>query len=81
MSRRTRYTVLAVLATTLLAGGILAGAAANSPESPVLGNVAAANTKSEGYAPASKLSVELRQSVVAQGSTKLENGSPGTVSY
>jgi len=74
MSRRTRYAVLAVLATTAVAGGILAGAAANPPESPVLSNVATANTKSEGYAPASKLSAELRQSVVAQGSTKLENG-------
>ena len=81
MSRRTRYAVLAVLATTAVAGGILAGAAANPPESPVLSNVTTANTKSEGYAPASKLSAELRQSVVAQGSTKLENGSPGTVSY
>ena len=29
MSRRTRYAVLAVLATTAVAGGILAGAAAN----------------------------------------------------
>ena len=41
-----------------------------------LSNVATPNTRSTGYAPASKLSVELSQIAVAQGSTKLENGSP-----
>jgi hypothetical protein len=81
MSRRTRYAVLAVLATTALAGGILAGATAGPPESPVLSNVATANTKSDGYAPASKLSLELRQTAVAQGSTKLENPSALTSYY
>jgi hypothetical protein len=80
MSRRKRHAVLAILASTVVAGGILAGAAAWPPESPSLTGVATANTKSEGYAPASKLSVELRQSAVAQGSTKLENSANG-VSY
>jgi hypothetical protein len=81
MSRRYRYAVLAVLAAGSVAGGIVMGAGAGPSEPPVLTNVATANTRSDGYAPASKLSVELRQVVVAQGSTKLEGGSPGTVSY
>ena len=81
MSRRKRYTALAVLATAAVAGGILAGASAGPSEPPVLKNVATANTRSDGYAPASKLSVELRQVAVAQGSTKLEGGAANTVSY
>lgn len=40
-----------------------------------LTNVQTANTKSEGYAPATKLSPELSEAVVAQGSTKVENPS------
>lgn len=80
MSRRTRYAVLATLATAAIAGGVLAGATAGPPESPNLSNVATANTRSDGYAPASKLSVELRQTAVAQGSTKVENPS-AAVSY
>ena len=47
----------------------------------VLSNVPTANTKSDGYAPASKLSAELAQIVVAQGSTKLENPSALTSYY
>ncbi|HEV7639956.1 MAG TPA: alkaline phosphatase PhoX [Gaiellaceae bacterium] len=41
--------------------------------SPQLTNVAAANTKSVGYSPASQLSAGLTQVVLAQGSAKLEN--------
>jgi hypothetical protein len=37
--------------------------------------VPTANTRSDGYSPASRLSPELRQFVVAQGSTRLENPS------
>jgi hypothetical protein len=83
MSRRKRYAVLTVLASAAVAGGILTSAGAGPPQPPVLTNVATANTRSDGYAPASKLSVELRQVVVAQGSTKLEGGSasPGSVNY
>ena len=46
---------------------------ASGPDSPQLTNVPTANTKAIGYAPASRLSGELRQIVLAQGSTKLEN--------
>src|SRR5262249_16879369 len=44
-------------------------------------NVPTANTKSDGFAPASKLSPELSQVAVAQGSTKLENPSSLTSYY
>jgi hypothetical protein len=83
MSRRKRYAVLTALASAALAGGILTAATAGPTESPVLTDVATANTRSDGYAPASKLSVELRQVVVAQGSTKLDGGSssPSSVGY
>ncbi len=72
---------------SLLGGAILASSAAltavvaaSPPSRPDLTGVAA-NTKSEGYAPASLLSPELRQVVVAQGATKLENPSALTSYY
>jgi hypothetical protein len=80
MTRRKRYAVLAVLASAAIAGGIVMGAGAGPTEPPVLTNVATASTRSDGYAPWNKLSVELRQVVVAQGSTKLEGGSSAATS-
>jgi hypothetical protein len=80
MSRRKRYAAVVVVAAVAVAGGVLTGAGAGPGESPVLTNVASANTRSDGYAPANKLSVELTEQVVAQGSTKFENPSAG-VSY
>jgi hypothetical protein len=72
----------------LVAGAIVAGGAATaaigvaSPSSrPSLTDVPTANTRSDGYAPASKLSPELTQVVVAQGSSKLENPSALTSYY
>jgi hypothetical protein len=54
----------------------LAGTVTASPhDGPNLTDVQTANTKSEGYSPATKLSPELFETVVAQGSTKLENPS------
>src|SRR5437868_3606518 len=84
MSRRKRYLAAAVLTCVGAGGGVLlTGAGAGPPDSPKLSNVVTANTKSDGYAPASKLSQELRQIVVAQGSTKLDGGSssPTSVGY
>jgi hypothetical protein len=83
MTRRKRYAVLAVLASAAVAGGIVMGAGAGRSQPPVLTDVVTANTRSDGYAPWSKLSVELRQVVVAQGSTKLDGGSssPASVGY
>ena len=73
---------------TLVGGAVLAGGAvfatgvtASSPSRPSLTDVPTANTKSDGFAPASRLSPELMQVVVAQGSTKLENSSPLTSYY
>jgi hypothetical protein len=72
MRRRIRTAVIAVIAVGFAAG--VAGAA--SPiDGPALSDVPTANAKSAGFAPASKLSPELRQTAVAQGSTKVENPS------
>jgi hypothetical protein len=58
-----------------------AAVSAMSQSGPSLTNVPNANTKSVGYAPPSVLSPELKQVIVAQGSTKVENPNPATVSY
>ena len=47
----------------------------------MLTEVLTANPRSDGYASPSKLSAELKQVVVAQGSTKLDNTSPLTSYY
>src|SRR4051812_33840508 len=82
-SLRTR-TVRGAAAAAVLAVSASAFAASGSaaqPDGPRLTGVATANTRSDGYAPASKLSPELRQSVVAQGSTLVENPSSLTSTY
>src|SRR5262252_7622493 len=66
----------------VVTGAVLTGvAAAGQSGDLALSNVPTANTKSDGYAPASKLSPELAQIVVAQGSTKLKNPSVLTSYY
>jgi hypothetical protein len=72
-----RKRVLALASGALLAAGgsFAAVGLASPPDSPSLTGVAPANTKSDGYSPASVLSPELTQVVVAQGSTRLENPS------
>jgi secreted PhoX family phosphatase len=60
---------------------VLAATGAASPISgPSLTNIPNANTKSNGFAPSSMLSPELRQTIVAQGATKVENPSTA-ISY
>jgi len=72
--RKRRIRVLVVLSAAGLAvAGLTASGSASGPHQPDLTNVATANTKAIGYAPADKLSPELGQMVVAQGSTALEN--------
>jgi hypothetical protein len=77
----------AKLLSLLGAGALVAGTAAigtagaSSPTSPVLTSVPTANSRSAGYGPATKLSPELEQVVVAQGSNPLENPSPLTSYY
>lgn len=69
----------------LIAGALGIGAAvpAAGSASPglTLTGVPTANTRSDGYAPASKLSPQLDQFTVAQGATPLENPSPLTSYY
>jgi hypothetical protein len=80
MKSRRRTAVLAALALVCTAAiAIVASGGASPPNGPDLTSVPTANPKSPGLAPASKLSPELRQTAVAQGSTKAEN--PGAVSY
>jgi hypothetical protein len=76
---RIKKAGVAVTAAAALAGAAVA-ASADSGDAIGLTPVATANTKSPGYAPASKLSTELRSFVQAQGSTKLENPQ-GIVSF
>src|SRR6476646_4338815 len=69
---RTRKSRL--LGVTMLAAIGAAAYAAISLAGPVsLTNVPNANTKSQGFSPASVLSPELQQTAVAQGSTRVEN--------
>jgi hypothetical protein len=63
-----------------VAVAVSVAAAIAAPPSTNLANVPSANTRSQGYAPASVLSAGLAEIAVAQGSTKLENPS-ATVSY
>src|SRR4051794_1249009 len=53
---------------------------ADPSHSPSLSDVAGANQRAAGYAPASRLSAELQQLTWAQGSTRLENPD-GVVSF
>jgi hypothetical protein len=78
--RKTRL-ISVVVGGAVLTGAIFVAAGSAAPGNPSLTNVPTANTKSDGFAPASKLSPELRQVVVAQGSTKLENTSALTSYY
>jgi hypothetical protein len=79
---KRKVRVLAIGASTIVAvSGAAAGVGlASTPHGPFLTGVPTANSKSDGYSPASKLSPQLRQVVVAQGSTKVENPS-ALVSY
>jgi hypothetical protein len=80
--KRHRHAV-ALLATGIMAvGGIFASGASAFPGWGLdLTGVKNANTRSDGYAPASKLSSQLYQTLVAQGSTPLENPSSLTSYY
>ncbi len=74
MIRRKRLISL-IVGGAVLTGAVFVAVGSAASGDPSLTNVPTANTKSDGFAPASKLSPELRQVVVAQGSTKLENTS------
>jgi hypothetical protein len=80
MLRSTRAISL-LAGCTLVIGALAAPAGASPPPSPFLTGVPSANTRSAGYAPASVLSPELEQVVVARGSNPLENPSALTSYY
>jgi hypothetical protein len=77
MRKKRNASAVAVVAAVILTATV----SATPPSGPTLSNVATANTRSAGYAPASKLSPELEQIAVAQGSTKLENGTAAVSTY
>jgi hypothetical protein len=79
---KRRIRVLAVAAGAAVAlGGVASGVSlASPPHGPFLTNVPTANSKADGFSPASRLSPQLKQIVVAQGSMKVENPS-ALVSY
>src|SRR4051794_13466908 len=77
MSRRVG--VGAGAACVAVLGVASAVSAATPPQS--LTHVATANTRSDGYAPASKLSNELQAIVQAQGATRVENPTALTSYY
>jgi hypothetical protein len=88
VDRKEKQVIRRKQALALVAGGAIATGAvfvaagtASTPSNPVLTGVPTPNTKSDGFAPASKLSPELSQIAVAQGSTKLENTSNLTSYY
>jgi len=66
-----------VAATTIF---VVAGAA-SSPDLTTFTNVAAANTKTPGFAAPNILSPELTEAAVAQGSVRLENGTAAVPFY
>jgi hypothetical protein len=74
-----KHRILLVLGVAGIAAIITAAVAALPGSEPSLTNVPSANTDSPGFAPASILSPELKQIIVAQGSTKVEN--PGAISF
>jgi hypothetical protein len=64
------------------AAAVIEAAGAAAPSSGMsLTPVPNANTKSTGYAPPNVLSPELQEIAVAQGSTRVENPDPATISY
>ena len=82
--RSSRFTRRATGALVVaVAGGATFAAlvAADPSHSPSLSPVSTANQRAAGYAPNSRLSVELQQIVWAQGSTALENPSGVNTNY
>ena len=69
MNRHIRWKFVAAGVAATVAGAV----AQSRSSGPSLSNISTAETKAAGYAPASQLSTELRQTMVAQGSMRLEN--------
>src|SRR5664279_1217598 len=67
VASRTKWLALLAGAAVVTGGAFAATGLAWPPDASHLASVPTANTKSDGYAPASRLSPQLRQIVVAQG--------------
>ena len=79
---RGKHVLALVAGAAMVGGGVFAASGAAWQSNGLsLTNVPTANTKSDGYSPASKLSPQLAQIVLAQGSTRLENPSSLTSYY
>jgi hypothetical protein len=76
MRSSTRRLALLAGVAAVATVGLVAATQASPSSNITLTGVPTANTRSDGYAPASVLSPELTQTVVAQGATKVENPSP-----
>ncbi len=81
MLRSTKVVSLLAGCTLAIGAAFVAPAGASPFPSPFLTGVPSANTRSAGYAPASVLSPQLEQVVVARGSNRLENPSALTSYY
>ncbi len=81
LARSSKKRALAAITVVVIAGAFAASGLAWQSGGLSLTNVPTANTKSDGYSPATKLSRELAEIVVAQGSTRLENPSTLTSYY
>jgi hypothetical protein len=81
MVRSTKLAALLGAALLLVAAALAVTAGATPPSGPALSSVPSANPRSTGYAPADVLSPELQQTLVAQGSNRLENPSTLTSYY
>jgi hypothetical protein len=79
---RRKQAISVVIGGAVAAGAVFVAVGLAKPSSSLkLTNVPIPNTKSDGFAPPSKLSPELEQIAVAQGATKLENTSTLTSYY
>jgi Alkaline phosphatase PhoX len=79
---RRKQAISLVVGGAVAIGAVFVAVGLAKPSSSLnLTNVPTANTKSDGFAPPSKLSPELSQVAVAQGATKLENTSALTSYY
>jgi hypothetical protein len=78
--RLTKRT-LAIAAVAVTAAVVVAAGSSSAPGPADFTNVAAANSRGAGLAPANGLSPELTEAVVAQGSTALDGGTASVPYY
>ena len=82
MIRTTRRPLAALLAAAVVVAAAFVATGSASPSDPAnLANVATANTKTPGVSSPNVLSAGLAETPVAQGSNRLENGTPQVPFY